>query len=434
MGLFGKTNKLKGMMDVIRCDEPSYLIWKWTPDGERQEKRGNAIRFGSSLRVKDGEVAVFVYHQKDGTMQDYIVGPYDDIIKTANLPILADILGIAYDGESPFQAEVYFINLAKIIQVNFAVPYFDVFDPRFVDHSVPIAVRGTISFSISDYKEFIKLHRLVEFDLDDFQNQIRDAVNRCVKGIVTNIPREKNVPVLQIESQTALINDSVESEIRIRLEEKFGVEVSVVDIGTLDIDKTSAGYNELLRVTREVVTTKVEAETEDYVERIRIQREEAQYSTHKQTQTSNLGAFQVEKQAEIGIAGAEALGKMGENNAGGVDLGGGSVGFNPAAMMVGMLLGSSVGKNLSDALNGTMEMTQSQNQIPPIPSNSESFFIATDGQPKGPFDMLTLKEMYFLGTLKRDSLVWKEGMPQWERAEYVNAISDIWREMPPIPS
>ncbi len=65
MGLFKSD---VGLMDTIRCDEKSYLIWKWSPSGNR----GNEIRWGSSLRVKDGEVAVFVYKQKDGTMQDYI--------------------------------------------------------------------------------------------------------------------------------------------------------------------------------------------------------------------------------------------------------------------------------------------------------------------------------------------------------------------------
>ena len=49
-------------------------------------KKENNIRFGSSLRVKDGEMAVFVYKQKDGTVQDFLEGPYDDILKTANLP------------------------------------------------------------------------------------------------------------------------------------------------------------------------------------------------------------------------------------------------------------------------------------------------------------------------------------------------------------
>ena len=78
-----------------------------------------------------------------------------DIIKTENLPVLASIIGLAYDGGTPFQAEVYFINLAQIIQVKFGVPFFDVYDPRFEDFGVPVAVRGTISFKISDYREFV---------------------------------------------------------------------------------------------------------------------------------------------------------------------------------------------------------------------------------------------------------------------------------------
>ena len=93
MGLFDRNNRKGGFMDEIRCDEPSYLIWKWHPSGSQAgaNNRENAIRWGSSLRVKDGEVAVFVYKQKDGTMQDFIVGPFDQTIKTANFPVLADV-------------------------------------------------------------------------------------------------------------------------------------------------------------------------------------------------------------------------------------------------------------------------------------------------------------------------------------------------------
>ena len=82
-------------MDVIRCDEQEYLIWKWRPAGQAVDstRKENAIRYGSSLRVKDGEVAVFFYKQNNGTEQDFIVGPYDDTIKTANFPILTGIVG-----------------------------------------------------------------------------------------------------------------------------------------------------------------------------------------------------------------------------------------------------------------------------------------------------------------------------------------------------
>ena len=39
-------------------------------------------------------------------------------------------------------------NLSKGSQVNFAVPYFDVFDPRLQDYGVPVSVHGTIVYSI----------------------------------------------------------------------------------------------------------------------------------------------------------------------------------------------------------------------------------------------------------------------------------------------
>lgn len=102
MALFDRSKRTGGFMDEIRCDEPSYLIWKWHPAGAQpgNNNRENAIRWGSSLRVKDSEVAVFVYNQKNGVMQDYIEGPYDEIIKTENLPVLASIIGLAYQGAS----------------------------------------------------------------------------------------------------------------------------------------------------------------------------------------------------------------------------------------------------------------------------------------------------------------------------------------------
>ena len=183
MGLFGR-GKSGGIMNVIRCDEEEYIVWKWRPEGQyvNLTTRENSIMYGSSLRVKDGEMAVFVYNQKNGPIQDYIMGPYDDTIKTANFPVLSSIVGLAFGGESPFQAEIYFINLASNNQLRFAIPYFDVFDPRLPDHGVPMAVRGTMTFNIKDYKGFFKLNRLINFDHEQFRKQIKDALQKYVKS------------------------------------------------------------------------------------------------------------------------------------------------------------------------------------------------------------------------------------------------------------
>ena len=434
MGLFKKNKKLGLISDVIRCDEPSYLIWKWHPDGTQlgEHKREYSIRCGSNIRVKDGEVAVFVYKQKDGTMQDFIVGPLDEKLKTANLPILSTMLGWARGGDTPFQAEVYFINLANIIQVTFGVPYFDVCDPRYPDFAVPIAVRGTISFRIADYREFIKLHRLDSFNLSDFQAQIRDTVSRYVKDTVANAPATHNIPLVQIETKTSMVNDTIEYDLSNRLKENFGVVVSGIDIGTIEIDKSSSGYRALMAITKDVTIATIQGQTtaniENYAETLRIQREEGQYAMHKQTQTTNLGAYQTEKQAEVGVAGAEALGKMGTHNAGGVDLGGGGIGFNPASMMASMAVGGVVGQNIASVMNGAISGTNAITTPPPIPTVAYS--VAKDGKPTGPFDITKLSEMIASGDLSPDTLVWKQGMATWEKASTVNDLKGLFP--PPI--
>lgn len=411
MALFNKKNG--GFMDEIRCDEPSYLIWKWHPAGSQRgnNNRENAIRWGSSLRVKDGEAAVFVYNRSDGTRQDFIEGPYDGIIKTENLPIIASIIGLAYSGGTPFQAEVYFINLARIIQVKFGVPFFDVYDPRFADFGVPVAVRGTISFKIDDYREFIKLHRLSSFNIEDFQKQIRDAVTRYVKDTVANAPSANNIPLVQIESKTAQINDIIEYDIGERLKENFGVAVSGVDIGTIELDKSSDGYAELMAVTKVLTAATVEAQTaaniknihdkqrieaEDYQETLRVQREEGQYSQRKQTQTANFAAYQTEAQTEVGVAGANALGQMGANGAGGVDLGGSGAGFNPAAMMAGMAVGGAVGQNIAGTMNN---MISGINVPQPINTTTSKGVMSLNEQIE---TVKKLKELVDSGILSED--------------------------------
>ena len=99
-------------LNVIRCDEPSYLIWKWRPEDEKlgESKRENTIRWGSTLRVKEGSVAVFVNRQNGGITQDFIEGPFNQTLRTSNLPGIASLIGLAFGGDSPFQAEVYFIR------------------------------------------------------------------------------------------------------------------------------------------------------------------------------------------------------------------------------------------------------------------------------------------------------------------------------------
>lgn len=435
MGLFSR-GQSGGIMNVIRCDEQEYMVWKWRPEGQdvNSTSRENSIRYGSSLRVKDGEVAVFVYNQTNGTLQDFIEGPFDQTIKTANFPVLSSIVGMAYGGDSPFQAEVYFINLQSNNQLRFAVPYFDVFDPRLPDHGVPMAVRGTITFNITDYRGFIKLNRLVNFNHDQFLKQIKAALQKYVKGIIMSVPQEMGIPIVQMERQIHNINNKVEESLKPRIKNDFGVNLKGLDIAALEIDKESPYYDELRQLTAGNTAKTMNAQTEVNIqnlretqrinaanmeETLRIQREEAQRAQRLQTETNFMGAFSLEQQTEVLKTGAQSLGQMGNMNAGG---GGG---MNPAGMMTGMMMGGAMGQQMAGMMqNMGQQMQGAMNTPPPMPN--VQYHIAVNGAQAGPFTIQQLALMVQNGQMNAQTYVWKQGMANWDMAGNVQELASLF--------
>lgn len=439
MGIFGKKNE-GGMLDVIRCDQQEYLIWKWSPTGAANStSKENAIRWGSSLRVKDGEVAVFVYKQKDGANQDFIEGPFDDVIKTANFPVISNIIGLAYAGQSPFQAEVYFINLQGQQDIPFGVPYFQVADPRYPDFPVRMAARGSIKFNITDYRAFIKLHRLISFDMKQFQVLVRDAVIKYVKGIINNVPIDHGIPVLQIERKLLEINDLIEPRIARAFKEDFGVNLVRFDLSTIEVDKESEEYIELRSVSANLEVQMRQKQNEismrnldqtqeinalNMTETLRIQREAAARQQALQAETQYLAAHQINQQTSVLRAAADSLGTMGS-----MDLGGGAGGFNPVGMMTGLAVGGVMGGQMANMMNTAGQVIQ---QPPPPPQ--VQYNVSANGVSTGPFDLAQLAAMVRAAQLTPQTHVWKPGMAGWELAGNVAELSPVFTmAQPPVP-
>jgi len=422
------------IMDQIRCDLKTYLVWKWVPKNGG-EHRQNAIRWGSSLRVREGEMAIFVYEQS-GQSHDVIYGPFDQIIKTSNLPILSGILGMAYGGDTPFQAEVYFVNLADNIQILFGVPYFDVFDGRYPDLPVPVAARGTMTFKISDYKDFIKSNRLIEFSLMDFKEQIKAVVTKSVRSVIMSVTRNSDIPLVQIQSYGDEINDKVNALLVERLK-PFGITLSSFDISDIEIDKSSDGYNQLKSLTIDLKARALNAQTdisiknmedsqrinsENMEESMRIQREELQHSQRMQTDSNYFNVHALNTQADVMRHASDAMANM--SSQGGMG-GGEGGGMNPGGMMAGMMMGSMIGNQMGGMMNQSMQNVnqmaqQSYSQgmnVPPPPPVQANYFVLVNGQQTGPFNMMQLQQMAAGGQLAPTSYVWKNGMPQWAFAQ-----------------
>ena len=106
-------------------------------------------------------------------------------------------------------------------------------------------------------------------------------------------------------------------------------------------------------------------------------------------------------------------------------------------MTASMAVGGAVGQNIAGTVNNMMGGIQQQSTPgtipPPIPSIA--YHVAVNGQATGPYESNTLRQMVGSGQLTADSLVWKPGMAEWEKAGTVDDLKSLFKiEIPPIPN
>ena len=164
-------------------------------------------------------------------------------------------------------------NLSKGSQVKFAVPYFDVFDPRFMDQGVPVAVHGMIVYSIDDMDLFHQINKNEAFSDETFQNKLRGQVTKYVKGVVANAPAEAQIPVLHLERKILEISELVQKYVTPKIEQLFAISVRSLDITSINIDKESPNYRQLKALTSDLERNRVVAQNEVAIDSMRHQNE-----------------------------------------------------------------------------------------------------------------------------------------------------------------
>jgi membrane protease subunit (stomatin/prohibitin family) len=81
----------------------------------REPQSGSGdFRIGSQVIVRENQAAVFV---RDENALDAL-GAGSHTITTANIPLLVNFIGKAFNNQTPFKAEVYFLNMADFPQVG----------------------------------------------------------------------------------------------------------------------------------------------------------------------------------------------------------------------------------------------------------------------------------------------------------------------------
>ena len=113
---------------------------------------------------------------------------------------------------------------------------------------------------------------------------------------------------------------------------------------------------------------------------------------------------------------------------GGGSSGGGDGGFNPAGIVAGMAIGGAFGQNIAGMVNSSMNQQGPQMTPPPVPQTL--FYVAVNGQATGPFDINVIRQMCADGRIKGDTLLWKNGMMDWKKAEEIDDVRSFI--VPPI--
>lgn len=358
-------------------------------------------------------------------------------------------------------------NLSKGSQVNFAIPYFDVFDPRLQDYGVPVSVHGAVVYAIEDMDLFHSVNRNEGYSDETFKNKLRGQLTKFIKSVVVNAPIDAQIPVVQIERKIFEISELIQQRVTPQVEKLFGITIRSLDITGINVDKESRGYRELRALTADLEKERMMAQhnaqisnfnlnndlqqdmlkkqselnldamgrrqeldlggqeelqrmnLENQRETMRIQREEMQRASRLQTEQTFMGAHQANLNAGVlnnatdnGINAFRQQSMGGMNNMG--QMGG-------APQMPGQ-----------KGMGGAPQMPGMGTAVPQV-----QYFIGINGQQYGPCDWNKLQQLVQQGQLTQQSYVWKNGMPQWELAGNVAELAPLFQgtapQMPGMP-
>lgn len=183
---------LKGeFIDVIDWtdDTRDTMVWRF-------ERRGDAIKYGAKLTVREGQAAVFIH---EGQLAD-VFGPGLYMLETNNMPVMTTLQHWDHGFNSPFKAEVYFLSTTRFNDLKWGTKNpIMARDPEFG----PVRLRafGTYSMRVSDPAKFMQ--EIVgtdgEFTADEISFQIRNIIVQEFSRVIASA----GIPVLDMAANTA---------------------------------------------------------------------------------------------------------------------------------------------------------------------------------------------------------------------------------------
>ncbi len=201
------------LLEIIQWEDDSRDTISWRfPDNDKEIKRG------AQLIVRESQLVQFIYLGQFGDT----FGPGKHTLVTDNIPVLSQIKGWKYGFESPFKADVYFVNTRLFTGNKWGTQ-----NPimlRDADFGI-IRARafGTYDFKVKDVKVFLKEVAGTDhhFRLDEFADGMR---SRLVSAFTDALAKAK-VPVLDLAARYTELGEALLPILNPVLLQRYGLEL-----------------------------------------------------------------------------------------------------------------------------------------------------------------------------------------------------------------
>lgn len=352
--------------------EENTLVWKWVPREKRWGIRADQLRLGTQLVVGPAQVAVFV---KEGQIAD-IFGPGTYTLSTKNLPLLDKLIGFPFGKESPFKAEVYYVNKAVVMDTKFAIPPFNMLDHNF-RVPIPVICRGSFAVKAGEARQF--LTRLfgsnIQLDAETLRQYFRGLITEQVKSSIVRFAREQHLGPMELEGLVAEVSTAVKPMMKETLA-GFGVKLELFNLEAIAIVDDDPRVKSIIDDYQRLMSQDIE-------ERLRLRR-----------RAENLDVYRTERSFDTTEKAAESLGNMG---------GGGDSGS-----VVGTIVGLGMAQPLASQMGGLMGGILNQNMQTTTPQQPQ----AAPQQRESKDVFALLKE---LDKLRKDGILTEEEFTEKKR-------------------
>ena len=311
------------IINVLKYDGPNnVLVWKWRPknDGKRQEE----LRLGTQLVVNQSQQAVFIH---GGQIADvFEAGTHT--LSTENLPILSGLIGLAFGGQSPFKAEVYFFNKAVAMDNKFGLIPFNMIEPNF-RVPIPVTSRGSFAVKIKDIRAFLSqiIGTVPDFEATTLKQYFRGIITENIKTAIVKISREQNLSPLELEAIVIEVSDAVKGIISETLA-KYGLYLELFSIEAIPIVDENEKVKKVVEEYQRIMS-------QDMEERMRLKR-----------RAENLEIYKIERSFDTTEKAAENIGG-GDGGTGGI-----------LGTMVGIGMAQPLANTMANMMGSVMPNTQ----------------------------------------------------------------------------